>query len=400
MSAELVELELASSEAPERIGLSGEWQADVYRQWSFAEDVLVSWRRLARAAGDAGVFIGPGWFEAWVAAFSAEKQSFIVVLREAGDIRAILPFGLVARDAAVGRYDFSSLTNDHTCHYDFLIEPGQGHRVGGPIRLLLRRLTGVEEMAFGYLAPDSNAHLILREVLSTSRTPAHEEQAPCAPFLELKGNWDGLLAQLPGRLRNSLKRCRKKAEQKGKVRFDVFQRGSELEPMLDDIFAVEYNSWKGRAGTAIKCSQNVERFYRGLCRWAMGEGLLLLYVLRLDGRPIAGSLCLRSGSTVYLLKPGYDESLASLSPGTLLQAEILRHLYDDPSITIYNFLGATDPWKLEWTSSWSELVSVRAFNRSMTGWIKYLTTYGWKDVLKRSDLITRVYAAARGRRHE
>ena len=149
------------------------------------------------------------------------------------------------------------------------------------------------------------------------------------------------------------------------------------------MFEIEFRSWKGKEGTAIKSDPEVKSFYRDLTHWAMGENCLLLFLLKLDGLPIAGSFCLSSGKTVFLLKPGYDESFSSLSPGSLLQAEILKYLFALPEIAVYNFLGACDRWKMEWTSSSGESSSVRVYPKSLRGWGQYCFRYGWKTTLKR-----------------
>jgi CelD/BcsL family acetyltransferase involved in cellulose biosynthesis len=50
----------------------------------------------------------------------------------------------------------------------------------------------------------------------------------------------------------------------------------------------------------------------------------------------------------FLLKPGYDETLADCSPGQLLVGEVLRDL-SERGVEEFDFLGPQMPWKMEWT---------------------------------------------------
>ena len=364
--------------------MPGGWTAAIYQKWEFPPEVIEAWDGIARSYGDMGIFISYGWFASWWQAFGSNEKLFVVVLLKDGQTKAIFPCCLKTgtSDGLRGEY-ISSLTNDHTCYYDFIIDPAVRPAVLSHFIHSLKKIYPDAQMYFEYMpTSNENATLLLTE-LNINRMPVHKYSEAWAPWTEVPGNITSFYAELPGRLRNTLRRCRKTAEAKGRLDFEVIEKIKQLDDILDVLFEIEYNSWKGKNGTAIKCQKEVEYFYRLLAHWAMKCNHLVLFFLRLNNEPIAASFCLHSGQTIFLLKPGYHESFAHLSPGNLLQYEILKNLTKWPQIKEYNFLGACDPWKLEWTRNSRAMGFVRAYPNSFRGWSDYTFKYGWKNVLGR-----------------
>jgi CelD/BcsL family acetyltransferase involved in cellulose biosynthesis len=370
--------------SPEHFSLSEGWEGEVYHEWNFPQEVIEKWRSLATCQSDIGLFVSDGWFENWWSAFGSGEKLLVLVLKKKGETKAIFPCMIKSATGDAGKPGlFGSLTNDHTCHYDFVIDRSVREEALSHFIKALSWIMSDGNITFEYLSLSGENGVSFLRALHRDWTPVHVDHGPWAPWLEVSGDWERFVGALPGRLRNTLKRCRKKAEEKGKLQFEVIRQSPRLDETLDALFEIECRSWKGKEGTAIKSDPEVEIFYRRLAHWAMRENSLYLFLLKLDGLPIAGSFCLSSGKTVFLLKPGYDESFGAFSPGSLLQAEILKYLFTLPEISVYNFLGACDRWKMEWTSASSKMGSIRVYSKSLKGWGWYFIHEGWKDQLKR-----------------
>jgi CelD/BcsL family acetyltransferase involved in cellulose biosynthesis len=367
---------------PGHVPLSGGWEGEIYRNWNFPPDVIESWNSLARNTGDLGLFLGYGWFKAFWQAFGKSRELFVVVLKKEGLIKAIFPCCMIAGPEN-GRWRVASLTNDHTCHYDFMIEPDVRQDAISSFIQLLRRVVPDREITFEYMPASGQNVISFIRGLHRDWIPVHMGHGPWAPWLEVSGDWDRFFGSLPRKLRENLKRYRKKAEENGKLQFEVIRQDQRVDEILDVLFEIEYGSWKGVGGTAIKSDTEVESFYRRLAHWAVRENGLFMFLLKLDGRLIAGSFCLSLGKTVFGLKLGHDRSFDTFSPGSLLQAEIVKYLCTMPEFSVYNFLGACDPWKMRWTSLCGESSSIRVYPKSLGGWGRYFLRYGWKIPLKR-----------------
>jgi CelD/BcsL family acetyltransferase involved in cellulose biosynthesis len=138
------------------------------------------------------------------------------------------------------------------------------------------------------------------------------------------------------------------AEREGTLRFRTTSGGEQLERDLDAFLDVEASGWKRHRGTAILSDSRTAQLYREFARQAAGKGWLRLHLLELDGTPIAGDLGCSFAGGSFLLKTGFDERYARLSPGLLLRAEALRAAIED-GCRSYDFLGGPDDWKLRWT---------------------------------------------------
>jgi hypothetical protein len=369
---------------PDRVILPEGWSGEIYQKWAFPVEVIQWWRRHVREEGDAGIFVSDGWLEHQWNAFGERGSLFVVVLKKEGKTKAIFPCCIkLELDNGLNKRIIASLTNAHTPHYDFIVESDVQQTALSCFIKVLQQTVPDADGLFEYMpTAGQNVITFVRE-LRHARVPIHLSRQPWAPWMQVSGNWEEYQNTLPGRLRSTLRRCRKKAEQKGKLEFSVIQESENLLEVLDSLFEVEYRSWKGKQGTAIKCQANVQYLYQHLAYWAMRENHLLLFILRLNETPIAASFCVSAGKTVFLLKPGYDESFSNFSPGSLLQHEVLKYLFSRPDIRIYNFLGACDPWKMEWTTILGEQVAIRFYPKSIKGWCRYLIEYGWKDFLKK-----------------
>ena len=98
--------------------------------------------------------------------------------------------------------------------------------------------------------------------------------------------------------------------------FRVTVGGPDLERDLNAFLHVEASGWKARRGTAIVANPRTDRLYRSFATRAAARGQLRLALPRDLGCVV--------GDTGFLLKTGFDESYARLSPGLMLRGEVLR----------------------------------------------------------------------------
>jgi CelD/BcsL family acetyltransferase involved in cellulose biosynthesis len=73
-------------------------------------------------------------------------------------------------------------------------------------------------------------------------------------------------------------------------------------------------------------------------------GLLRLYFLELDGKPVATSLCFDYASSRLLYNSGYDLEYGYYSVGLLLNALCLREAIEQ-EISYFDFLRGSETYK-------------------------------------------------------
>ncbi len=265
----------------------------------------------------------------------------------------------------------------------------QLERAGGPLELIgARQLFEVTD----FIYTDSSALVTLASAVARARFPVSFWRIPAdspslaalkeafrwrgaiivrpasgCPWIPLDESWLDPESQLVSRRRSELRRARRIAESHGAVQSEVLTPDVDnLESLLDEAFAVEAASWKGREGTALAQDELRGAFYRRYAAAAAEEGILRLCFLRIDGQAVAMQLALETGGSFWLLKIGYDREFARCSPGTLLLVEAIRHSAE-AGLRSFEFLGGEESWISVWTSNVRPCVSVVAYPIGLRG---------------------------------
>jgi CelD/BcsL family acetyltransferase involved in cellulose biosynthesis len=134
----------------------------------------------------------------------------------------------------------------------------------------------------------------------------------------------------------------------GEPRLEVLSDADSIRAACDDAFRLEASGWKQEAGSAINADPRVHRFYTELVEHGTRHGWLQLLFLTVDGKRIATSYGGRFANRLFLFKTGYDPEFATCSPFKLLTYFAVRLAFEE-ELEEVDFLGDTEPWKLEWT---------------------------------------------------
>jgi len=274
----------------------------------------------AKALGPAA---HPAWSQACVEAFGLDARTFSVE-------------GATAQLAlAGGRLELIGPAQ--------LFEPGDvAYRDPAALAELVGCLCETRRALALHRTPSSSPTIAaLRE-----RLPVVERAAGACPVIHIDGDPE---AALPSRRRSDLRRARRRADALGVVSVEVHEPDAEdADLLLDAACAIEAQSWKGAAGTALVHDARRARFYRLLGRSLAAAGELRIAFLSVGGRPAAMQIAVECDGALWLLKIGYDERLATASPGQLLMLATLRWAYEH-GLQRYEFLGACAPWTRTWT---------------------------------------------------
>ncbi|MBC7704405.1 MAG: GNAT family N-acetyltransferase [Rhodoferax sp.] len=180
------------------------------------------------------------------------------------------------------------------------------------------------------------------------------------------GNWhlqvggrsfDTYYPNVPSRLRNTIRRGRKKLDNGGAWSLEVqAEPGPALEAAIAAFDTIYRKSWK--------VPEPYPDFVPGLCRTAARKGWLRLGVVRLGGVPIAAQLWLVRDNRALIYKLAYDEEFKRLSAGSVLSAEMMRRAIDDERVVDVDYLTGDDGYKADWMSHRRERRGIVAFHPS------------------------------------
>jgi CelD/BcsL family acetyltransferase involved in cellulose biosynthesis len=187
------------------------------------------------------------------------------------------------------------------------------------------------------------------------------------PWIPLDASWQEPEAHLNSGRRSDLRRARRRAEKLGDVTSEVLTpRPEELDGLLDEAFAVESRSWKGREGTALAHDASRAAFYRQYAHAVCRQGSLRMCFLRIAGQAVAMQIAVVQGGGFWLLKIGYDADFAGCSPGMLLLRDSIAYAAN-AGLRSFEFLGQSEPWIAIWTDRLRPCVSLRMYPYNLRG---------------------------------
>jgi CelD/BcsL family acetyltransferase involved in cellulose biosynthesis len=298
-------------------------------------------------------FARPGWLAAWWRAFGTGAP-VVVTVRRRGQLAGVLP---LRRRPAV----LASAANVHTPVFTMTADdPAVARELAAwvlaqrPRRVQLDYVDAADPaLAELCRAAAGAGHRVLRIGVLRS------------PYAALAKGED-IDRRLSAKAARNLRRNSRRLAELGRVELEVTDAPGRLGPLLHEGFRVEASGWKAERGTAILSSRVTRDFYTDVGRWAMDAQALRLGFLRLEGRAIAFAFGLRDASAFYLLKGGYDPAYRRYGPAKLMFRHLLARSAAEGAER-FEFLGADEPWKLEWTRRCHERLLVRTYAPTVLG---------------------------------
>jgi CelD/BcsL family acetyltransferase involved in cellulose biosynthesis len=180
------------------------------------------------------------------------------------------------------------------------------------------------------------------------------------PVIDLTRSWADQQQHIGRSHRRDIGRRRRRAEELGRLTHETWRDASLPPSLFEECLRVEASGWKGRQGTAITCQPAQLAYYRWLTTWFAEQGWLRFEVLRLDDRVLAFELNAVCGATFHMLKVGYEDTMRHLTPGLILQNEVMRGAFEEPGVRRAELGTGVTPLKERWATSLEPRYRLRA----------------------------------------
>ena len=287
--------------------------------------LLPSWEALAEA-GRSPMSL-PGWTVAWLHHLSPDgTRPRVVVVRDRGEVVGIAP--MFVEDGAPGRVDYR-VAGAPLPRVSPLSVPDREWDVA---RVVAEVLSSAQPRADA-LALESHGLRSPWPQALTSQWPT--KLAPVvsrylvqpSPVISLRsGCMEGWMAGKSSRLRSELRRrWRRFQEAGGTVRAATYDT---LRADVDSFLRLHRGRWEGRGDSSIVAQEDRARaFFIEAGEAYVRDGRFRLFILELDGLPIAAQMYAAAGAEVLALNTGWDESYAKLSPTTMCFLGVLEDAF-------------------------------------------------------------------------
>jgi CelD/BcsL family acetyltransferase involved in cellulose biosynthesis len=329
-------------------------------------------------------FNRPEWVLAHIRSFAPESRLLLLTARAEGRLAAVLPL-IERRERFLGVpvTILESASSVHSCRFDLVVAPGEtGLTAARAILDHLRDRQGWTMIALNDTRSEGALARLTTEPAPGWRVARHDSiSSPRFDLPAPEDDWTSWLSgQLAGKFRRELRRRTRQLEALGEV---TLRRVDHADPTaLREFYALEAAGWKGQQGTAISSSPATLSFYDDIARTAAQEGYLTMYFLDLDGRAIAAHLSLSYGGGYFTAKVAYDENFSRYSPGQQLVLAAARDASSRGSV-IFDFLGPTMDWKLQWSDATTPLENIELYRRNAMGSLIHFMRHGWKPAARR-----------------
>lgn len=323
-------------------------QAQVESFASLADE----WEAVAAASPSSSIFTTWRWQRLWHEHLGQEYRLVPLTVREDGHLVGLAP--LAERDGIVelgGGADVS----------DYLDVLSTGAERGPVVATLAEAMAAHGWAAYDLRSVPADSHLlaVLPAALEARGYEVLVERDEVCPGVELPDTWDSYLAQLNKKDRHELRRKLRRLEAAGDVRWYAVAEERELPAALDDFLHLHRAS---HAEKALFMDERRERFFRALGETFLASGTMRLFVLELDGRRVASTICFDHRNETWLYNSGYDPRFASLAVGLLLKALCLRDAIARGKQR-FDFLRGNERYKYDLGATDRLVMRLRAWRR-------------------------------------
>ncbi len=294
------------------------------------------WVELLKQQPEPAPFLHPTWQRVWLEEFQDDRELLLLSVRDDGALVGIAP---LLRDGGrlslVGHYSI--------CDYmDFVVAPDRSDDFF-PALLHALLEEAWSELELRGLREGSPTLAALPALAQAAGLAVERETEAVAPRVGLAASWDEYLASLSKKDRHELRRKLRRLQAAGELELRAYTALEEVETHLPLLLRFMADS---RMDKAAFLSEERGRFFHRMAQALAQEGLIRLYELELDGKPVASVLCFDQGGQLFLYNSGYDPEYASLAVGLVSKALCLRDAIESGHHCV-DFLRGHEPYKYD-----------------------------------------------------
>jgi CelD/BcsL family acetyltransferase involved in cellulose biosynthesis len=298
-------------------------------------------------------FLTFAWLDAWYRAFAADRGLLVTALWRDGRLVGGLPLLTSWRR-------WAGAANGHSPAFGLLAADPEART-----QLVEAVVRNSATLIVPKLAEDDPTLAMLMTAARRERRWTSVE-SHAALIVDTGGSVEKYRAAMSAKTRSELGRLQRKAEREHALELRPLGEVVDLDGQLARALTLEASGWKGRAGTAISCSPDTERFYWHIARAFHAAGALRISELSLDGELTAVALSIVHRTRVFTLKVGYDEHHRRLAPGLLLLRAMIERCVE-LGLEAYEFSGPEEEYERRFATAQRAYHLVQVARRNPLG---------------------------------
>jgi CelD/BcsL family acetyltransferase involved in cellulose biosynthesis len=210
-----------------------------------------------------------------------------------------------------------------------------------------------------------------------------------SPYIPTGGSFEEYREKLSKKFRELLNNRLNRMNRAGGFEIKTYESSDTFDILMQEMRMIAGQSWQGENKSGMFSDRSNEQFYNNLIRDALENGYGRVFILYFDKKPSAFEFHVYSGKIEYCLKSEYSREIEKLSPGGVLDLELVKRAFASDMET-YDLLGFEDPYKLRWTRCKTPYLRYFIFSRSMAARTAYVLYYRLGNRLRKSKFLRRL----------
>ncbi len=344
-----------------------------------------AWNALAM---ERSVFLRHEWSDAvwqWRKQDAATRLHILCVYRGTHLIGVCPMIAHLERAGAMSRrtLEFLSVPDNQAC--DMIAAASEENVVSEALAVeLTESHREWDVLRLSYLPEHSLALKELARALRDRGIAQHTNSLGGNPYVALETSWDDYYSTRSRRLKKANNLTANRLKKAGDVCIEWLEpkdgSAANASSALETAIAISAASWKRSTGNSLD-SPGPQAFFRRISEHALAQGWLSLWLLSLDGKPIAMEYQLVFNGKVHALRADVVEGLDDISPGSHLNRHLLEQLFGR-GLQRYLMGPGDNPYKKHWTEVSEPLYRLDAYSPSARGRLAALWYLNVKPTLR------------------
>ena len=321
------------------------------------EKLREEWNELLQASASNCLFLTWEWLYTWWKHLAEGRKLLIIAVRHGRELIAIAPLTLrlpkLNRLLPFRLLEFLGTGSVGSDYLDLIIRRGKEQEA---LQALANYLAdGKLMLELAQLKRNSSFAAGLAMQLKQRGWAFCEEKTAICPFINLSGHsWQSYLASQDSKKRCDFQRRLKNLTKQCDVRFECVRSEEQRPEALALLLALHHQRWRAKGGSDAFHTPALVAFHQELSQLALERGWLRLFVLWLDGKPIASLYSFRYRQVYYEYQKGFDPGYGKQSVGLIIVGLGIKSAIEEGAEE-YDLLHGDEPYKFRWSNEVREL---------------------------------------------
>lgn len=331
------------------------------------------------------------WFKCWWHTLGKEYEDnqnlFVLLIKDKGEYIGIIPLKtsrVKYRGFKIKKIGF--IESEISPHLDFILTSKREESIREVINFLKgQKLWDI--LVLRKFEEDSENYRLLKKILEEENTTIGIKPGLPDPIIQIDGDWDNFFSGRSVKFRKSLRNKINKAEKFGQLKVEKISEVDNIRKSLPLIFDISKRSWKSKIGQALPDNKMDIDFYTDLTDKLGKKGWINIWLLKNEDKPIAFEYHMKHNGIVYPIRADFDEAYRQLSPGSILEYNIIKSLFEDREVKEYDSCGNDYKYLQNWTDILKNHVNIHIFSPKTYSQFLYFFEYKIVSYLRRRRLL-------------